>query len=467
VRFLPRLILVLLLLGFAPSVAYSQEVQWRERTSAYFSILYGENGEVQADSYAGFADQLFEEVTGVFGHRPATPITLRLFPDLESYYQVNPRARGLQGVVAHSDFRRNEIVVIITETEQQSEDDIRNTVRHELTHMVASDLSENRLNAGFQEGIAQYIEVPTAERDRKIELLRTALNENRLLPWSSFDNRDAVYGDPNVSYPQTLSVITYLAQRTSFSRIRDFLSISASSSGYRSALERTFGAPPDDLERDWLEWLPSYVAGGFRGDQSTTSTSRYDLARAEQLLSEGLYSDAVNELAVAVAGLQASGQDRDVAAAESLLARARAGVAADVLAQRSRDALLASNYPEAADLAAQARAAYLQLGDMRQEPILAEFELRAQQGLQAAQHLNEAVALTDELRYPQARILADQAAAAYTALGDRERASQALDLRTFLDQRQSLFGGILLILGVGGVLFSLARRMMKPEREAW
>jgi hypothetical protein len=450
-----------------PRMVYGQEIQWRERTTAYFSILYAENDEIQADSYAAFVDQRFEEISGVFGHRPATPITFRLFPDLERYYEANPRARGVVGLVAHSDFRRNEIVVVLTETAQQTPEDIQNTVRHELTHMIAADLSEGRLNAGFQEGIAQYMEAPTAERDRKIERLRLAIEQNRLLPWSDFDNREALYGNAELTYPQTLSVVAYLAQRTSFSRVRDFLSISASSSGYRSALERTFGASPDELERDWLAWLPDYVAGGYRGDVPSAGTSRYDLSRAEQLLAEGQYGTAVSELEVVIAGLRASGQDREVAEADRFLQRGRAGIVADRLAQRARDALQASDYPAAIELAGQARAAYQQIDDLRQEPILSEYEQRAQQGLRAAEQLAEAAVLADGFRYPQARTLVDQAVATYTALGDQERATQALDLRTFLDQRQSLFGGVLLILGVGGVLFSLARRMMKPEQEAW
>ena len=90
-----RFILLLMLLATSSSLALAQDVQWSERTTAYFSILYAPGSETQADSYAGFIDQLFEEVTGTFGHRPATPISLLLYPDLESYYQANPRARGL------------------------------------------------------------------------------------------------------------------------------------------------------------------------------------------------------------------------------------------------------------------------------------------------------------------------------------------------------------------------------------
>jgi hypothetical protein len=456
--------LILLILILSPAAALAQEGDWREQTTASFAVLYIPGSEDQAAYYAGVADQIFDEVTGTFGHRPATPITLRLYPDLERYYLANPRARGLSGIVAHADFRRNEVVVILPQTAQQSEEERLNNIRHELTHIIASDLSENRLNAGFQEGIAQFMERPAPERDRKIELLRAMLAEGRLMPWSAFDDRDMVYRNPDQSYPQSLSMVSFLAQRSSFAEVIDFLTISASSSGYRSALERAFGATPDQLESEWLAWLPTFLAGVA---PATPATTGYDLARAEALLQEGSYSAALTELEAAAAGLAAAGRTDEALRAEALIARSRAGVEADQLARSAYEALVATDYARARDLVAQARALYESLGDARQGPILDDYAARADQGAQAGDRLTEAAALAEAFRYPQARALVDMAAAEYTALGDRDRAARALELRAFLDQRQTLLGGALLLLGVGGVAISLFRRLTVPEPEPW
>jgi GAF domain-containing protein len=85
----------------------------------------------------------------------------------------------------------------------------------------------------------------------------------------------------------------------------------------------------------------------------------------------------------------------------------------------------------------------------------------------AAQQLADALDFAKTLRFPQARSLADTAASEYVALGDRDRAAQAIELRSFLDQRQTLIGGVLLLLGLGGVALSLARRSLTPEPEPW
>jgi hypothetical protein len=468
-RNLLRLVLLLLVLAPASiasgvSTAAAQSDEWRQRDTHYFTILFIAGSEDQAERYAGFVDQVFDEITGAFGHRVATPISLRLYPDLERYYEANPRARGFPGVVAHADFRRNEVVVIVAQTAQQSEEEVFNNVRHELTHIIAADLSENRLGPGLHEGLAQYLEHPTPELDAKIDLLRTALSERNILPWSALDDRDLVYSNPEVSYPQSLSVIAFLAQRGTFAQLRDFLTVSASSSGYRSAMQRAFGASADDLEREWLDWLPGYLSGGYRGE---STSGGYDLARAEELLRNGSYSAALQELEAAAAGLRSAGRDEEAARAEELIRRGRVGVAADELARQARDALVAADYVRAEQLAEEAGAAYRAIGDLRQEAVLAEYAERAGRGQRAAEQLAQAAAQAEALRYPQARSLADQAAAAYTELGNRDQAARALELRGFMDQRQILLGGILLLFGIGGAVFSIVHRLRTPDVEPW
>jgi hypothetical protein len=463
VKFLPRLIAVLLLLFLIPATAFGQVSDWRERPTNYFTILYTQGDEASADQYGGFADGLYDEVSGIFGHQVATPIVLRLYPTLERYYDLNPRARGLTGVVAHADFRRNEVSVIIEQTAGQSDVEVLNNVRHELAHIIAADLSESRLNVGFQEGLAQYVELPAPERERKIELLRQAYDNQQLLPWSAFDQPERIYGSVEVSYPESMSVVAFLVERYTFAKMREFLDTSARSSGYRSALERTYGGSPDQLEQQWLAWLPSYLNGGYQGGK----VASYDLSRAELLVRQGAYSAARQELETVVNAMNAAGNTTDLARAQELLASSAAGQQADDLARQARDALTAHDYGRAAQLATEARTLYDSIGGTHQNAALDEYVRRAEQGARAATSFEQASSLAEALRYPQARALADQAAAEYTALGDRDRAGQALQLRAFLDQRQTLVGGTLLLLGMGGVAISLVRRAFVREAEAW
>lgn len=463
-RFLSRLLLALacavLLL---PIPALAQDSEWHELRTDDFAILYTSGEESTAQQYAGFVDGIYAEIAAIFGHQTATPVSLRLYPSLESYQDVNPLARSLPGIVAHADFRRHEVAVIVPQTLSQTPDEIQNNIRHELTHIVAAELSEDRLNVGFQEGLAQYSEHSSRELETKVRLLRSALDGDRLLPWSALDDRDTVYQDPQVSYPESLSVVAFLIERYSFAKLRDFLTISARSSGYRSALERAFNATPDALEQQWRDWLPSYLSGGYRLNALTA----YDLSQAKELLRQGRYAEAHSELETAIAWLRKTNQADVLQQAQELLDRSVQGQRAEQLASAARNALAAADYARAAELVAQARQAYADLDNSQQDAVLAIYAERAERGLRADAALNQAAALARDLRYPQARTIIDQAAAQFVALGDRARADQALALRGILDQRQSLLGTLLLLLGAGGIGLSALWRLRVRETEIW
>jgi hypothetical protein len=465
-RQLSILALALLLCLFFPTgAALAQSTnEWREQRTDHFAILYTAGSEPIAQQYAGFVDELYDEVAAIFGHRVAVPVTLRLYPTLERYYEANPLARGLSGIVAHADFRRNEVVVIVPQTRNQTAEEVENNVRHELAHIVAAELSGNRLNVGFQEGVAQYVERPAPELETKVRLLRQAFEQGALLAWSDFDDRDRIYAAPDIAYPQTLSVVAFLVERSSFATLREFLAISAQSSGFRSALERTFGASPTTLENEWRAWLPSYLDGGYRRN----ALSAYDLGHVEQLLTNGQYEAARQELETAIDWLRTTSQLDVLQQAEALLRHSEAGLRADGLAAEARAALEAADYERAGALAREAQAVYTDIGDTRQDAALNAYGERAARGSAAAQILDLAHAQAADWRtYAQARAAADRAASEYVALGDRERAAEALALRGMLDQRQTLFGAMLLAVGAFGALLSLFRRATVREAEAW
>jgi hypothetical protein len=459
-RLLALLTLVLLLI---PGIAAAQESDWRERPTEHFAILYIDGDQATSERYAGFVDAIYDEVSAIFGHRTATPITLRLYPTLARYQEANPLARGMTGVVAHADFRRHELVVVLPQTQAQTPEEVKNNIRHELTHLVVAELSDDRLNVGFQEGLAQYVERPAPELETRIKLLQRAFDQDRLLPWSDLDDRDTVYQNPDVSYPESLSIAAFLVERSTFAKMREFLTITARSSGYRSALERAYSATPDELEREWRAWLPSYLAGGYKRNALTA----YDLTGAEALLRQGRYAEAKTELQTAIEWLRTTEQSDVLQQAEELLMRGEAGLRAEALAGDARTALEAGDYDRAAEMVLQAQRAYAELGDTRQRAVLAAYAERVERGRAASASLEQALALARSLRYPQARAIADQAAAAYLSLGDRTRADQALALRAFLDQRQSLLGAALLLLGLAGAGASAVRRMTVREAEAW
>lgn len=466
------MLVVVMLLFVAPArITHAQSAEWQERTTTHFVILYTPGDEAKVEEYASFVDVIYEDVATVFSHRVETPITLRLYPSRESYQQVNPLAPNLPDIVAHADFRHREVAVILPMTDKQTPQDVQNNVRHELTHIVAADLSENRLNTGFQEGLAQYVEEYGPTVEGKLATLRQNYDEGRLLAWSDFEDREKVYGDPRLSYPQTLSVVAFLIDQYGFATFRDFLTISARSSGYRSALERTYGVSPTDLEAAWLVWLPTYMEGGFRQNALTS----YDLSHARQLFDLGRYEEAQTELEQAIVWLSSEerqellGEQGDTARleAETLLRQSTEGMRAEELAQEARAALKNADYERAGQLAAEAQALYRAIGDTRQDVILNAYSEWANRGIAAKARLEQAMSHSQALNFPQARQEAEAAAEEFALLGDSERMEQAVQFRRSLDSRQHMAGLTLVALGIMGIVFSLWSRWLIREEEVW
>jgi hypothetical protein len=466
---LATLVLLLALVVFAPSAAYAQSGTWLEQSTANFTIVYTSGNEAIVQEYTGFVDEIYEEIARAFDYRVETPLMLRLYPSYESYYEVNPAAREVTGIVAHADFRRREVAVIVSQTEAQTPEEVKNNIRHEMTHIVASQLSDNRLNTGFQEGIAQFMEVPTERTADKVLLLENAFQQGRLMNWSDFDSRESVYASPEWSYPQTLSVVTFLVDTYGFDQLRAFIVNTAQSNGYRSALEATYNIPASDLENQWRAWLPSYLDGSYITEDTPPPGVGYDLTYARQLLEAGRYAEARTELESMIELLATSPQQDVLAEAETLLIESRTGQEADRLATEARRALEAGDYETARNRASEARTAYEALGNTRQVEVLTAYIERAERGMRADQQLQQASELagTFPFRLAAARTTADAAATEFAVLGDTTRLNSALELRNSVNNLQRLAGLTLVTFGILGVLASLWGRWSSGNTEVW
>jgi hypothetical protein len=288
-------LLMALILGGTGS-ALAQGTQWQERRTANFAILYPEGSEVEAEQYAQFVDSVYDEVSAVFSYRAPPPVILRIYPTMSLYEQVNPLAARIPGVVAHAHTGRREISIALPQTAEQSQEQIVNNVRHELTHIIAADLSGDKLTTAFQEGIAQYLEHPSPELDLKMQLMQQVIAADRVIPWRELNQPGTAYANPQISYPQSYTIVAFLIERDGLATFRRFIEISKTSSGYRSALETAYGVSSDQLEQEWRAQLEAFVAGAYRN----RAVGAFDLSQAEALIARGDYQAAIQTLELGI-----------------------------------------------------------------------------------------------------------------------------------------------------------------------
>ncbi len=445
----------------------SDYITWDELHTDKFTIVYAEEvvitnrpvtcrcGVEEAEYYAAFIDEIYDDLVAVFEVELETPVNLRLFPTEESYIQVNPLARQVPGVIAHALNSRDEIAVALPRTELLTDEDLVNNMRHEITHLFASLLSDGKLTTGFQEGIAQYLEKPSETDIFDTASLEQALAQNELLTWAELDQAEQVYSRPQIAYPQARSVVSFLIDRYELAGFITFIEAMAEEPGYRSAIQVAYGQPADTLEAEWLSYLPEYLAGRWQ----VNAIYAYDLSRTRTLVENAAYSDAVEELEEVVKLLETTEQNDVLVEATALFETAKRGQAAGILTDEAREALEAGDYPLAISKGNAAITAYSEINFVDRIPEIQNYIYRAELGQTAMTQLSNGESLIASLRFFEAERQLQQATAMLQSLDNEAGASRGERLLNESAQRQRFI--IYLLIGAAGLLliFNTFRRI--------
>jgi hypothetical protein len=137
---------------------------------------------------------------------------------------------------------------------------VRQILFHEYTHALIRDLSKGKCPVWFNEGLAEY--QGALAGTKHTDLLSQALEQNRLLPWpqmnGSFAHNLSVV-QVGLAYQQAHSIVAYLADRYGFWRLRKIIAQTGEGIPVETSLAKEFKISLERLERNWREWLPSFV----------------------------------------------------------------------------------------------------------------------------------------------------------------------------------------------------------------
>ncbi len=454
--------LLLWALVWGTNGAQAQDQKWQERRTQHFAILYPDvpTAPPAVDQYALFVDGVYDELSAVFSYRPPTPVILRIYPTMDLYERVNPLAAQMPGVVAHAHTGRREISIALPQTVDQPPDQIVNNVRHELTHIIAADLSGDKLTTAFQEGIAQYLEHPSAELDTKMQLMQQVVAAERVLPWSDLNRPGVAYADPRISYPQSYTIVAFLIKRNGFATFRTFLEQFKTSSGYRGALEAAYNVSPDQLEREWRAQLDAFINGAYR----ERAVGAFDLSQAEALIARGEYELAAQQLEAALKTLNTHEQASLAAQAQTLLQRASDGQRVNTLAETAREALARGDYAGAQRAAEEGRQLLNELGQPAQLQVMEQYGALAAEGSAAQEQLREARGNLRTLRIAAARAALANAYRTFTRLGDTVNASAAQTTLLRIQRTETGLAVALVLLAALIIGWNIHRRVNERDQ---
>lgn len=447
-------------------------------TTEYWSILYPQGEDASAKWYAGFADDVDKAVSDMLGSPPVTGLKLHIYNSEAEYEAANPLAAQEPGIMAHAIPEERAVGVAVERLRQADPDTARQSFRHEMTHIVAGVLSDNKLPVGFQEGLAQYNELSAARGQSVAEAVRDAQGKNvPLLSWDALNTQPTFANNINVAYPESYTVMDFLAQNYGMADYAAFLGSLRDGAALDAALMQAYGKPVSQLESEWRAYLPGFLNGGWKTDLFTY----YDLAPAQALYDAGQYKEAQAYYEQSEKLYRQLGKSDQADKIEALKQQVIQAQGTNDLARSARQALQAHDYAKAAQLSAQARNVSDPQASNTTEAIASGDNTAqlAAQGVSAVDLLNRAEGQMQSWNLLSAGSEAQQAAQTFASLGDTARLDSANALLSdiWLWRRA---GGIaalcmgILALAVGTLVYLRARKRRargvpahNEEKAAW
>lgn len=414
------LVALVILLGAAAAPTRA-EPEWLERQTEHVVLRFAPDDAAEVDWYAGFVEGVYGDVSDVFGHTPSPGIVVTFYGDQAAYAVANPIAGLDEGVLAHARLDTREVGVALWRLRKQGETPRRDALRHELTHVVLGEMSNNRLPIGFHEGLAQYVEQDVEQRGRLARLLRRGVQEQRILSFDDLQRQRPFLARATVAYPQSYSVVAFLSERYGFGHLVRLVNTLRDEPHFDEAVRRSFGRSLDELEVEWRASLPGFLDGGYAKNE----LDLWDMTEPRRLLAEGRYAEAQEGFVRAERLFGDLGRAEKLELSRRGLTQSKAGLEATDVGRRGVTALEGHEYATAAGLLGQAVTLWSVVGDADRVES-AEFGLeQARRGEEGVQQLGRARDLLESWQIPSARADAVHAGTTFASLGDARRTDEA------------------------------------------
>lgn len=451
--------------------SWLSDSEWAEARSQSFALLYPE-GQASEAVLAGlpleYLDAEYSRLQAVFGASLNTPLTLRIYPDEQTFSCLNSSLSPLVPGTLHTRVGEREIALIAGNllaypaAWQASSLDI---LRYELGVLFAAQLSARTAPPGLLAAVGHYVQDPAV-----------AFGSLQLSP-TDWDVQQAGFRDLWESSEQALdlqgrvlaaSTVAYLVDEHGWASFLEVLKSLATSGSPNASFQAVYGQDMAALQDGWQDYLPRY----FRNRWQANALYNLDLSPYEELLKTEKYAEAARQLAEILPFLEGSGQVDRLRLAVRLVERARRGNEAEKAVAQGQAAFGAGDYSRAAELVATAERSYVAIGNYSRADELHAFR----------DQMQKILALHGELDALQNR-LADGSAGVWVSLqlveldqrlgrlGDAPGQLRARRLANQVEagqlQLQTLAGALVvtLVLSLLGMRIWLLRRPPAPEAQ--
>ncbi len=140
-------------------------------------------------------------------------------------------------------------------------DAVARVLFHEYTHAIVHELTQDRCPTWLNEGLADY--EAWKGKTRPWTLLQAAVQHETLIPWAELSDHFSTglsAQEVAFAYEESHSIVSYLAARFGFWKMRQLLKAIDAGTPLDEALTSTYRNPVTRLEKQWRAWLDEQLA---------------------------------------------------------------------------------------------------------------------------------------------------------------------------------------------------------------
>lgn len=213
-----------------------------------------------------------ERIGELLGWRPESRIIVEIYPSAGTLAMVSTLTQKeieASGTIALCKWNR---LMITTPRAIVFGYSWRDTIAHELTHLIIGGASQNTVPIWLHEGIAKYAETawrgePGEGLSTELQIaLREAAKKNALIPFEKMHPSMAKLKsqeETGLAFAEVFTFIEYLIDRKGWEGLRQTLQHMASGTSDEQAIQAVYGRSLKSLSEDWMKTLKTRpIRGG-------------------------------------------------------------------------------------------------------------------------------------------------------------------------------------------------------------
>lgn len=240
---------------------------YTETVSAHFVVRHSPGKDAVLVPYAlETLEKAMEKIGGLLGWRPTSRIVVEFYPSASTLADVSTLTKDeirASGTIALCKWNR---LMVTTPRAVVFGYSWRDTLAHELAHLILGGASKNTVPIWLHEGIAKFVE--TAWRDQpglglsveQQKALRDAAKKGKLIPFSRMHPSMAKLKsqeETSLAFAEVFTFVEYLVQLQGWEGMRKVLAQMSAGASDADAISAVFGTPLSTLSDRWMASLKS------------------------------------------------------------------------------------------------------------------------------------------------------------------------------------------------------------------